>query len=133
MLAPVFEGWFDRFLVDAPCSGEGMFRKDESMIGEWEKHSVERCSLMQRDIETCSAYAGARRYACLLDLYVLPGGERSANRRAACGMPGAGSCRGTACPWLVRGRSDWARSMVVMHGKAKMWRYGSIMAAFDRR
>ncbi|WP_424766745.1 RsmB/NOP family class I SAM-dependent RNA methyltransferase [Paenibacillus sp. sgz302251] len=49
-LAPVFHEWFDRILVDAPCSGEGMFRKDESMIAEWEKHSVERCSLMQRDI-----------------------------------------------------------------------------------
>ncbi|CAH1215155.1 Ribosomal RNA small subunit methyltransferase F [Paenibacillus plantiphilus] len=49
-LAKVFEGWFDRVLVDAPCSGEGMFRKDESMIGEWERHSVSRCSAMQRDI-----------------------------------------------------------------------------------
>ncbi|ACT00818.1 RsmB/NOP family class I SAM-dependent RNA methyltransferase [Paenibacillus sp. JDR-2] len=49
-LAPVFRGWFDRILVDAPCSGEGMFRKDESMIAEWEKHSIERCSVMQRHI-----------------------------------------------------------------------------------
>ncbi|EFM12678.1 tRNA (cytosine-5-)-methyltransferase [Paenibacillus curdlanolyticus YK9] len=49
-LVPAFTGWFDRILVDAPCSGEGMFRKDESMIAAWERHSVERCSLMQRDI-----------------------------------------------------------------------------------
>jgi NOL1/NOP2/sun family putative RNA methylase len=49
-LAPVFAEWFDRILIDAPCSGEGMFRKDDSMIADWEKHSVERCSLMQRDI-----------------------------------------------------------------------------------
>ncbi|GGG55874.1 RsmB/NOP family class I SAM-dependent RNA methyltransferase [Paenibacillus radicis (ex Gao et al. 2016)] len=49
-LARVFGGWFDRILVDAPCSGEGMFRKDESMIAEWEKHSIERCSVMQRSI-----------------------------------------------------------------------------------
>ncbi|WP_127532544.1 RsmB/NOP family class I SAM-dependent RNA methyltransferase [Paenibacillus kobensis] len=49
-LAPVFAGWFDRILIDAPCSGEGMFRKDESMIAAWERHSVERCSTMQRDI-----------------------------------------------------------------------------------
>ncbi|SFE98979.1 NOL1/NOP2/sun family putative RNA methylase [Paenibacillus catalpae] len=49
-LAPVFREWFDRILVDAPCSGEGMFRKDESMIAEWEKHSIERCSAMQRHI-----------------------------------------------------------------------------------
>ncbi|MBB6634017.1 RsmB/NOP family class I SAM-dependent RNA methyltransferase [Cohnella thailandensis] len=49
-LAAAFGGFFDRVLVDAPCSGEGMFRKDEDMIREWEKHSVERCSLMQKDI-----------------------------------------------------------------------------------
>ncbi|CAM3111449.1 RsmB/NOP family class I SAM-dependent RNA methyltransferase [Paenibacillus lupini] len=49
-LAPAFGQWFDRILVDAPCSGEGMFRKDESMIAEWEKHSIERCSTMQRHI-----------------------------------------------------------------------------------
>lgn len=49
-LAPVFAEWFDRILIDAPCSGEGMFRKDESMIADWEKHSVEHCAVMQRDI-----------------------------------------------------------------------------------
>jgi NOL1/NOP2/sun family putative RNA methylase len=49
-IASVFPEWFDRILIDAPCSGEGMFRKDDSMIAEWEKHSIERCSLMQRDI-----------------------------------------------------------------------------------
>ncbi|MDQ0058419.1 RsmB/NOP family class I SAM-dependent RNA methyltransferase [Paenibacillus harenae] len=49
-LAPVFTEWFDRILIDAPCSGEGMFRKDESMIADWEKHSVEHCAVMQRDI-----------------------------------------------------------------------------------
>ncbi|EXX86945.1 rRNA cytosine-C5-methyltransferase [Paenibacillus darwinianus] len=49
-LAGAFGAFFDKVLVDAPCSGEGMFRKDESMIAQWEKHSVERCSLMQRDI-----------------------------------------------------------------------------------
>lgn len=49
-IAAIFPEWFDRILVDAPCSGEGMFRKDEAMIAEWEKHSVEQCSVMQRDI-----------------------------------------------------------------------------------
>ncbi|MEW9123678.1 MAG: RsmB/NOP family class I SAM-dependent RNA methyltransferase [Thermotaleaceae bacterium] len=37
-LKKVFEGYFDKILVDAPCSGEGMFRKDESMIKTWERH-----------------------------------------------------------------------------------------------
>jgi tRNA and rRNA cytosine-C5-methylases len=54
-LAEAFGAWFDRILVDAPCSGEGMFRKDESMAAEWEKHSVDRCSAMQRDILSYAA------------------------------------------------------------------------------
>lgn len=49
-IADAFPWWFDRILVDAPCSGEGMFRKDDSMIGDWERHSVQKCSAMQRDI-----------------------------------------------------------------------------------
>ncbi|WP_138753296.1 RsmB/NOP family class I SAM-dependent RNA methyltransferase [Paenibacillus sinopodophylli] len=49
-IAGPFSQWFDRILIDAPCSGEGMFRKDETMITEWEKHSIARCSVMQHDI-----------------------------------------------------------------------------------
>jgi len=49
-IAKRFTGWFDRILVDAPCSGEGMFRKNPAMIEEWESYSVERCSSMQREI-----------------------------------------------------------------------------------
>lgn len=49
-IAAAFPEWFDRILVDAPCSGEGMFRKDDSMIADWERHSVQKCSAMQKDI-----------------------------------------------------------------------------------
>ncbi|WP_223069635.1 RsmB/NOP family class I SAM-dependent RNA methyltransferase [Paenibacillus caui] len=45
-----FPGYFSKILIDAPCSGEGMFRKDADMAREWAKHSVEKCSMMQRDI-----------------------------------------------------------------------------------
>lgn len=45
-----FEGFFDRILVDAPCSGEGMFRKDEDAARSWENFKCEKCSNMQRDI-----------------------------------------------------------------------------------
>lgn len=49
-IAQHFQHWFDRVLIDAPCSGEGMFRKNDSMIEEWENFSVDRCSSMQREI-----------------------------------------------------------------------------------
>ena len=49
-LASRFPGFFDRILVDAPCSGEGMFRKDESARDEWSLRNVELCAVRQIDI-----------------------------------------------------------------------------------
>ena len=45
-----FEGYFDKILVDAPCSGEGMFRKNEIATTEWSPQNVENCALRQREI-----------------------------------------------------------------------------------
>jgi 16S rRNA C967 or C1407 C5-methylase (RsmB/RsmF family)/NOL1/NOP2/fmu family ribosome biogenesis protein len=49
-LADRWPAFFNKILIDAPCSGEGMFRKEEDMARQWEKHSVEKCSRMQEDI-----------------------------------------------------------------------------------
>jgi 16S rRNA C967 or C1407 C5-methylase (RsmB/RsmF family)/NOL1/NOP2/fmu family ribosome biogenesis protein len=43
-------GFFDLILVDAPCSGEGMFRKDNSAIKEWSIDNVRLCAERQRRI-----------------------------------------------------------------------------------
>ena len=45
-----FESWFDVVAVDAPCSGEGMFRKMEEARTEWSPASVEQCVARQREI-----------------------------------------------------------------------------------
>lgn len=45
-----FEGYFDRIIVDAPCSGEGMFRKDEAAARSWESFKCERCTKLQEPI-----------------------------------------------------------------------------------
>ena len=41
---------FDAILADVPCSGEGMFRRDEGAIHEWSPQNVERCWQLQRTI-----------------------------------------------------------------------------------
>ncbi len=46
-LAEKLTGYFDRILVDAPCSGEGMFRRDETAITEWSPEHVEMCAVRQ--------------------------------------------------------------------------------------
>lgn len=45
-----FAGTFDAVLVDAPCSGEGMFRKDDTAVAEWSPANVHHCVERQRDI-----------------------------------------------------------------------------------
>ncbi|MBX7050767.1 MAG: hypothetical protein K1X54_01895 [Flavobacteriales bacterium] len=42
--------FFDLVLVDAPCSGEGMFRKDHAARNEWNESSATHCSLRQKNI-----------------------------------------------------------------------------------
>ena len=44
------KGCFDLILCDVPCSGEGMFRKDEATIKEWSPQNVEKCWQLQREI-----------------------------------------------------------------------------------
>jgi NOL1/NOP2/sun family putative RNA methylase len=42
--------FFDIIVLDAPCSGEGMFRKDKSARDEWSEENVNHCSLRQQRI-----------------------------------------------------------------------------------
>ena len=49
-LAERFPLFFDRILVDAPCSGEGMFRKEEIAIHEWSPENVKMCAKRQQSI-----------------------------------------------------------------------------------
>lgn len=54
-LIDYFRGYFDKILIDAPCSGEGMFRKDRKMIRAWEEHGPEFFSKIQKSIITQAA------------------------------------------------------------------------------
>ncbi len=62
-LAEVFGEYFDRILVDAPCSGEGMFRKNEEACNEWSPENVQLCADRQDEILDCA------------DLMLRPGGR----------------------------------------------------------
>ncbi|MBR2637363.1 MAG: rRNA cytosine-C5-methyltransferase [Bacteroidaceae bacterium] len=46
----LFRGMFDLILVDAPCSGEGMFRKDAYAVEQWTQANVRQCAERQRQI-----------------------------------------------------------------------------------
>ena len=49
-LEKCFSGFFDRVLIDAPCSGEGMFRKEEAAVTDWSPETVQMCARRQAEI-----------------------------------------------------------------------------------
>lgn len=61
------KGFFDLVIVDAPCSGEGMFRKDDNAVSEWSPENVDLCSKRQLrilyDIWDCLAAEGTLIYS----------------------------------------------------------------------
>ena len=54
-LCGYFPEYFDKILIDAPCSGEGMFRKDKKMVAAWKEHGPEFFSNIQKSIITQAA------------------------------------------------------------------------------
>lgn len=54
-LADIFPGYFDKILVDAPCSGEGMFRKNEEAAKEWSPENIHLCCQRQDEILKAAA------------------------------------------------------------------------------
>ncbi len=62
-LAVKYPGFFHKVLIDAPCSGEGMFRKEEAAVTDWSLDTVRMCANRQAEILD----AGAR--------LVCPGGR----------------------------------------------------------
>ena len=49
-LQEYFTGFFDKILIDAPCSGEGMFRKEPAMVKAWEQNGPEFYAKLQEEI-----------------------------------------------------------------------------------
>ena len=45
-----FKSFFDKIILDAPCSGEGMFRKDQEAINTWSMQKINECAYIQRNL-----------------------------------------------------------------------------------
>ncbi len=57
VLCSKLAGFFDKVLVDAPCSGEGMFRRDEQAVADWSLEHVKTCAVRQAAILDSAAQA----------------------------------------------------------------------------
>ncbi|MBE6651056.1 MAG: hypothetical protein E7613_07055 [Ruminococcaceae bacterium] len=52
-----FKSFFDLVIVDAPCSGEGMFRKEEDAVKDWSEENVRMCAERQKGILQAAAHS----------------------------------------------------------------------------
>lgn len=64
-IAREMSGWFDRVLVDAPCSGEGMFKKHSKAMEDWSEEHVKACGQRQLHILD-SAYTVLKEHGILV-------------------------------------------------------------------
>lgn len=64
-IAKEMSGWFDRVLVDAPCSGEGMFKKHSKAMEDWSEEHVKACGQRQQHILD-SAYTALKKDGILV-------------------------------------------------------------------
>ena len=109
-LAERFPGFFDRILVDAPCSGEGMFRKEEAAVADWSVETVQMCARRQREILESAA------------AMLRPGGRLVYSTCTFAPEENEGvlsdflwahpefSVGGADAPWFAPGRPDWVEN-----------------------
>ncbi|MCL2421328.1 MAG: RsmF rRNA methyltransferase first C-terminal domain-containing protein [Defluviitaleaceae bacterium] len=122
-LASRFEEYFDKILIDAPCSGEGMFRKDLDAIKGWTANKPEVCVAMQREI---------LRYAAAM---VKPGGRMVYSTCTFDPRENEGSiAEFLSCHpdfqlvtvrhqllGFAKGRPDWVGGPECISGAARLW------------
>lgn len=108
-LERVFPGWFDKILVDAPCSGEGMFRREEAAVADWSELTVRMCARRQAEILDTAA------------VLLKPGGRLVYSTCTFSPEEDEGTVseflkrhpdfavEKTEAPWFSPGRPDWVK------------------------
>ena len=106
-LAERFPLYFDRILVDAPCSGEGMFRKEDAAVTDWSEETVAMCAARQSEIlESAAAMlkAGGR---LVYSTCTFSPEENEGVISAFLHRHPDFSVLPCAAPYFDRGRPDW--------------------------
>lgn len=125
-------GWFDRILVDAPCSGEGMFRRHPETRKEWNAEAPVRCADRQAGILHCAAQmlraGGTLVYStCTFNSLENEGVVRGFLAThpdftlSPFGLPGVGDSGGMLRLWphRVRGEGHFVARLVRENGPAR--------------
>ena len=109
-LAARFPSYFDRILVDAPCSGEGMFRKEDAAVTDWSPETVFMCAARQKEILS-SAAGMLKPGGCLVySTCTFSPEENEGVISAFIASHPEFSIEKPDAPWFAPGRPDWVDS-----------------------
>ena len=120
-LAERFPAAFDRILVDAPCSGEGMFRKHDAAWADWSPETVAMCARRQSEILD-SAAAMLRPGGRLV--YSTCTFSPEENEGSVAGFLERNpefSVEGIDAPWFAPGRPEWADGNPALARCFRLW------------
>lgn len=102
-----FPAFFDRILVDAPCSGEGMFRKEEAAVTDWSQEIVEMCAARQSEIlDTAATMLRPGGHLVYSTCTFSPEENEGVVSRFLKSHPNFSVAQCNA-PWFAPGRPDW--------------------------
>ena len=103
-----FEGFFDRIMVDAPCSGEGMFRKEEAAVTDWSPETVAMCTARQKEIlRSAAKMLRAGGYLCYSTCTFAPEEDEGVMAWFLREYPEFSPAE-AEMPWLAPANPEWA-------------------------
>jgi len=102
-----FAGYFDKILVDAPCSGEGMFRKEEAAVTDWSEATVAMCAARQQEILASAAEMLAPGGRLVYSTCTFSPEENEGVISAFLHAHPAFSVEPVEAPWFSPARPDW--------------------------
>lgn len=108
-LAGMFTEYFDRIMVDAPCSGEGMFRKMSRHVRSGVLKCSGLCGAAAGNSCMCGLHAPAGRTYGLLYLYLCTGGKRGNDQPFSGTASAVSYCAGEKYPGMADGVAAWTK------------------------
>ncbi|MCR5552552.1 MAG: RsmF rRNA methyltransferase first C-terminal domain-containing protein [Oscillospiraceae bacterium] len=106
-LSERFPAFFDRVLVDAPCSGEGMFRKHDATWADWSPETVAMCARRQAEILDSAAVMLRPGGRLVYSTCTFSPEENEGTVSAFLRRHPDFSVEQTDAPWFAPGRPDW--------------------------
>lgn len=138
-LAEKFPGFFDAILVDAPCSGEGMFRKNVEAIGEWSENNVLKCAGMQKEILDNAAKMLAPGGRMVFSTCTFSPEENEENVEFFLKGHDDFEIEDVDTPWFSEGKPEWTKNNTKEVEKSKrLWPHklkgeGHFVAVFRKK